>query len=376
MTKRKLVYIGKLITIVMMITLVVIPYHVSGEVQPITDLQEKLEGISAQEKAVLEKLFTINQKMEELKREIQQITEEIDALQVHSIELENKIEEKQKDYDFQLNILKQVLVDYQRGGPASYLEILLNADNLTEFLKSINMIKDISRNVGELLDDLEEGKKVLQTEKDELAENVLLLEQKQSELEEPLKEQQELKEEQEEYLASLQEDREHYQEQLENLVQVWEDCKLLFSDIISEITKIVGEGYFTTEDLNLSYGFFKMEGALTEDTFNKILQEHSKLPETIFHFYTDKVVIEVPGKHLVLSGKFTLAGDASLLFEVEEGSFYEMPLEATSIQELFKNGPLLIDFKQLAGDSVSIDFALNKLETIEGSLVFDIIPKF
>lgn len=374
--KRKLLQIGKHFAIIMMITLMVIPYHASGEVKPISQLQEKLDGISAEEKAVLERLFTINQKMEELEGEIQQITGEIDAIQVHIKDLENKIEETKKDYDKQLGTLEKVLISYQRGGPASYLEILLGADNLTEFLESINLVKDITHNVDELLASLEEGKKILQEEKDNLSENVTLLEQKKAELKEPLQKQQQLKDEQEEYLVSLKEESAKYQGQLEDLVKVWEDCKLLFPDIMGEITRIVGEGYFTTEDLNLSFGFFTMNGTIYEDTFNNILKEHSKLTETIFHFYTDQVVIEVPEKHLILSGKFSLEGETSILFEVEEGSFYEMPLEAASIQEMFKDGPLIIDFKKLAGDMVSIDFTLNKLQTMEGSLVFEIKPIF
>jgi peptidoglycan hydrolase CwlO-like protein len=374
--KQKLRRIGKLFLFLLIISITLIPYHASGEVKPITELEEKLDGISAEEKEVLEKLFTITQKMQELENEITRMTVEIGTLQVHIENLEDKIEEKQKDYDDQLEILKQVLISYQRGGPASYLEILLNADNLTQFLKSINMIKDISRNVSELLDSLEEAKNSLQDEKDTLAVNLAALEQKKTELEIPLQEQKQLKLEQEEYLASLKEEREYYSSQLDGIVQVWEDCKLLFADIMEEIKGIVGEGHFTMEDLNLSFSFFHSGGAIYEDTFNNILKEHSDLPETIFHFHEDEVIIEVPQKHLVIKGQFILSGESSVLFEAKEGSFYEMPLEAASMEELFLDGPLMIDFKELAGDMVMIDFTLEKVQTTEGRLEFEISPKF
>jgi hypothetical protein len=314
--------------------------------------------------------------MDKIEKDIEEINGEISTIQLHIKDVEKKIENKQKDYDIQLDVLKQVLVSYQRGGPASYLEILLGADNLTQFLEGINLIKDISHNVNGLLTSLEDGKKELQKEKDKLAENVLQLEEKKEELEIPLSMQKELKEDQEAYLASLKEDRAYYQGQLDNLVQVWDDCKLIFTDIMAEISNIVQKGYFTSEDLNLNIGFFQMNGSIKEDTFNNILKEHSKLTEIKFHFYKDQVVIEIPGKHLILTGNFVLSEDNSILFEVKEGSFYEMPLEASSIEELFRNGPLKLDFKKLAADTVMFDFKVDKLQVIEGSLEFEILPVF
>ena len=356
--------------------LIIVPIRVSGEVQPITEMEDKLAGISEEEKAVLEKLFAISQEIEVMEREEVEINGDIDTLQVQITDIETGIEEKKEDYDLQLNILEKVLVNYQRGGPASYLEILLSADNLTEFLKSINIIKDISRNVGELLVTLEDGKKVLQEEKSRLDEKALLLEDKKVELQENLHRNLLLKQEQEEYLASLQEEQAFYQEQLVNLETMWGDSQKLFTNIVEEITRIAGAGYFTMDDLNLSFGITKMRGAILEDTFNKILKENSDIPSTTFGFHLNQVVIEVPEKHLVLTGDFIIAGESAIQLEVQEGYFYDIPLETASIEELFQNGPLLIDFKKIAGDMVTIDFTLNQVESQEGKLTFEIKPEW
>ncbi|MDF2942470.1 MAG: hypothetical protein K0S01_1328 [Herbinix sp.] len=366
------------ITGIMAIVLVLIitPVPVLGDVQPITEMEDKLTGITEEEKEVLEDLFTITQEINEIKHQETQINEEINNLQVQIKDLADGIEEKQRDYDLQLDILEQVLVNYQRGGPASYLEILLGADNLTTFLKSINIIKDISRNVGELLDGLEEGKKVLIKEKNNLDVKALLLKDKKAELQVNLHKNQLLQEEKEVYLASLQEQRDFYQEQLGNLETMWTDCTNLFTDIVEEITRVIGVGNFTTEDLNLSLGFTKIQGSIGEDTFNRNVKENSELPETIFHFDQNQVVIEVPEKHLVLTGDFVIEGDSAIQYEVQEGTFYDMPLEKNSIEELFQNGPLLIDFKTMAGAMVNINFTLNKVETQDGILAFEIKPEW
>lgn len=364
------------LSILLAIAVIVLPMRVTGEVKPITEVEDKLEGISEEEKAVLEKLFTINQELEELERQKTVITGEIDSLQLQIDDLEVSIEEKQEDYEVQLEVLEQVLVDYQRGGPATYLEILLNADKLSTFLKSINLIKDISHNVNDLLVSLEEDKKLLQEEKTQMDDKLTLLDAKEAELTDNIHKNELLQQEQEEYLASLQEDKQYYEEQLGNLKTMWTDCQTLFSGIVEELTGIINAGYFTEEDLNLSMGLFRMHGALEETDFNRVLTENSKLTETIFHFKVNQVVIEVPEKHLTLTGNFIIAGDCAIQFEVTEGTFYELPLEPSSIEELFQKGPLLIDFSKIADDMIAIDFTLDKVESREGKLAFDVIPQW
>jgi len=371
---RKLSSLIALLLLISLTLTAVVPNRVSGEVKPITEVQEKLEGITEEEKAVLEILFTLEQEMEEMEREESAITKDIEALQIEIDDMEELLKERQKNYDDQLDILKKVLVGYQRKGPASYLDTLLSAEDLRTFLESINMIKDLTRNVGKLLDSLEEGKKKLAEERDRLSEKAALLADKKEELQEALMKKLELKTKQEAYLATLKEKSEQYQEQLSNLKQMWEDSKLQFSNIVENFSQIIGEGNISLSDLNLSANLFEIKGAIYEETFNEILREHSDLPGLLFHFYTDRVEIEIPEKHLVLIGTFIIAEDKVLKLEVEKGSFYEMPLENESIEELFIDGYLLIDFKELAGDML-IDFSLETVETKEGYLEFKITPK-
>ncbi|MGB4661158.1 MAG: hypothetical protein WBI07_18445 [Mobilitalea sp.] len=355
---------------------ITIPIQVAGAVKPIEETEDKLEGVTAQQKVVLEQLFTVAQKMEQLENEKMVLNSEIDTLLLQIEEIKSEIEEKQLKYEVELEVLEKVLVNYQRGGPASYLEILLGAENLTTFLKSINIIKDISKNVSELLVTLEDEKTALQEEKDTADAKAILLEDKRSLLQDNLEANQKLKEEQEVYLASLQEDQVYYEEQLANLNQMWMDCTNLFGDVVDEMTKIINAGYFTMEDLNLNFGITKMDGAIKEETFNRILSENSDLTEIIFDIEEDQVVIAVPDKHLVLSGDFVIEGDTALLYQVKSGTFYDMPIEEASMEELFAKGPLLIDFQAIAGENITIDFKLSRIESQEGQLVFEIKPEW
>lgn len=350
--------------------------NASGEVKPITKAQEKLEGITEEEQETLEKLFTLTQEIEEMEREEERLTGEIDELQTGIKELDKLVEKEQAEYDTQLHILERVLVSYQRGGPASYLDIILQAENLSEFLKSINLIKDISKNTGELLASIEQSKQKLNEEKDRLFHSKRLLETKREELKIPMENKQKLKEEQDTYLKELAQEKVKYQEHLDDLKLMWNDLKEIFGGIVEEFSKIIGGGYFTLEDLNVKFSLFSVKGSIHEDTFNRILKEHSSLPEIVFHFDEDTAIIEVPDKHLVLEGSFILQGDSAILFEPSGGSFYGMALEKESIAELFREGPLLIDFEDVAGDMVLIDIVLEDIETKNGNLNFTIDTGF
>jgi peptidoglycan hydrolase CwlO-like protein len=376
MARRKFKNFIIVFTILLSCICMVIPIPVSGKVKSVTDVEDKLDGISEEEKKVLEELFTINQKIEELETEKDEISNEIEALQKQIRKIKIEIEAKQKDYDSQLDVLEKVLVNYQRGGPATYLEILLSADNLSAFLKSLNTIKDISHNVNGLLTSLAEGKKALVEEKSKLDAKAAQLEQKNTELSENLHKNQLLQEDKQNYLDQLKENKAYYSEQLDNLEMMWAECQKLFPKLAGELTDTINEGYFSMDDLNMDFGFLNMEGYITEATFNSILQDNSKLTKIIFTFEENRVFLEVPDEHLILAGNFVISGDCAIRFDVEEGSFFGLPLEQASIEELFKNGPLSIDFKSVSEGIITIEFILTKIECEDGRMSFEVKPKW
>ena len=49
-----------------------------------------------------------------------------------------------------------------------------------------------------------------------------------------------------------------------------------------------------------------------------------------------------------------------------------MPLESASIEELFRNGDLIIDIKDLAGDKLIFDISLKSIKIMDGYLDFEV----
>jgi peptidoglycan hydrolase CwlO-like protein len=339
-------------------------------------VQENLNTISEEEKAVLQDLFFLTQEIEEMERQEVEITGEIKGLEADIKALEAKIKEQQDDYDSQLLVMKKVFVSYQKLGPASYLETLLSAKDFTTFLKSINIIRNLSDNVSDLLETIEAGKDKLVVEKETLSIHIEKLEEKKVALKEPLLRKKQLKAEQEAYLSSLEDNKAYYEEQLNNLDQMWKEIKILFSQIVDEFKTIINAGSFTNDDLNLQLSFTKITGFIDEDTLNRILEDNSKLPKMVFNFNSDNVVIEIPEKHLVLLGNFIIEENSMINFQVEEGTFYNIPLEKTSIEELFRDGSIYIDFEEVAGDMLLFDIQLESVRVNEKSLEFELSPDF
>lgn len=369
--KMKACYILMLSFLIM----VIIPSHAAGEVVPITELKDKLENISEEEKKVLSELFSLEQEIAGLEADEQKLSEDINQLQNSIKQMESLIEENQSSYDKRCDILRQVLVSYQRRGPASYLEILLQARDLSDFIKSLNIIKDISHNTNELLNELKQKQKELKEQKSSLEQENALLEQKRNELEKDIEDRMQLQKQKEDYLAKLKEESTYFEEQLELVTDMWEKCKTLLPDLSREITDIISGGYVGLEDINVNFGFLKISGNISEDTFNNVLSEYGRLTKVTFKFEDGRVLIEVPEEKLLLVGNFEITGESKVSFVADEGYFYDLPLEKSSLDEIFGNGSLTIDFNQITEGVITIDFKITEIGSQEGGLYFTITPQ-
>jgi len=351
--KRMLVFF-----LVAILSVIALPPDMSAqEIDPISEIQEKLLGISEEEKKVLEELFTLSQEIDEMEKEEEKLGGEIEILEQDIEGLEKKIQETEDKYIEKRDVLKEILVIYQRKGPASYLEILLSSESLNMFLWRMSTLQDLSRGTAKLLDSLEESREKLAQEKAELDEKLIRLEEKQKELIVALEKKVQAREAMEEYLASLKEEREHYQEQLDQIQTVWNDAKQLFPRITAEFTRIVEEGNLPPGLLEINISMRGIEGTIKEESFNQIASDYSTLPKMNFDFKPGRVEISVPDKHLVLEGTFDIEGGRALVFEVEKGSFYGMPLGEGALAELFPEGNLVIDLSPILG--------INTLESVE-----------
>lgn len=345
------------------------PGAVIGHADPFLEIKEKLSGISEDEKEILQNLFTLSQEIELMELEEKKLSQDVETINKDIRDMQAAIEEGERSYSHKQDSLKQVLRSYQRMGPGSFMEIILESDSLSTFLQRVNTVRDLTRNTGELLEQLETSGEKLKKDKAMLSEKLLSAEERQKQAREALAKKVELKREKEEYLASLKGERAYYQEHLTNIEKVWTDLKPLFSDAAKEFSRIIEEGNIPASALKISVSFTEVRGAIEDDIINKVVSEQSTLPTMVFSFHPDRVEINLPEKYLVLSGIFVIQDGHTLKFQAQEGSFYGMPLEAGSIEELLEKGDLVLDIEPLLAGNV-----INDLEIKEGYL--ELINRF
>lgn len=367
--KIKLFLIPSLIIILTMISFS--PRILAGPADPFSKVQEKLEGISDEERDILQNLFVLVHDIEQMEGEEKALTREVETLNKEIEGLEAAIAGEENAYEEKRDVLKQVLNIYQRRGPGSYLEIILDSENLNMLLWRINTLQDLSRNTGGLLESLEKSKGKLDEKKAGLDEKLVSMEDKQKQLEESLDKKLQLKEDNVKYLATLGEQKGHYLDQLDNIQQVWSELKLLFSVASGEFLNIIKDGSLPPNAVNIAFTSRGIEGLIAEKTFNDIIAGNPLLFEMSFSFYPGRVEIRVPKKNLALTGTFEILEGNTIKFVAEKGSFYGMSLEPDTIGELFKDGLLVLNLKPLIGSSI-----LNYVEITEGHLKLIIKPVF
>ena len=325
--------------------------------QPLEEIHKKLTGITEEEKEVVEKLFVLVQEIEDIERDEERLIEEMESIGKEVGKLEIQIGQEEDIYGKKKEALKQVLKSYQRMGPGSYIEIILNSNSLAMLLRSINTLQDITRNTGELLSTIEKSKDKLLLAKKDLDDKYILAEEKRKQLEETLSNKIRHKQEIEKYLASLEGEKEYYQEYLSILQKAWNQIGGTLSNTIKELSRIISEEELPADAMDLTFSFLKVKGTIKENVFNDIVKKYPILPEIIFSFVPDKIILELPDSNIVLEGKLIVIDGTFLELVVEEGSFYGMPLESRTIEELLKENRLLINLKpQLYG---------NKLDYVE-----------
>ncbi|MDF2592591.1 MAG: hypothetical protein K0S75_2057 [Clostridia bacterium] len=322
---------------------------VFGQVEPPSRIQEKLNSISNEEKQVLQNLFTLVQEIAVMENEEKKLALDIDRANKELISIEALIASEEANLEKKQEALKRVLKIYQKMGPGSYLEIIMNSDNLSTLLRRVNTLRDLTRNTGKLLEELEVNKDKLSMEKVKLIEKLTFIKQKQEQSKETLAKKLELKRNQEIYLTSLEEQSKFYQEHLANIGEMLEELKPLLEKAAKEFSSIIADGTLPRDALKMKISLFSVKGTIDQKTFNEIISKQPNLSLMVFTFNKDEIEISVPEKNLVLSGTFVLQDENILRFQAEKGSFYGMPLEPEYIKELLSEEGLALDFKPLLG---------------------------
>lgn len=355
------------VVIAMAFILAIIPGSAAASQEdPFSEINKRLAGISKEEKAILQNLFTLAQEITLLEAEEKKLASDITLLNGEIEALKTAIESSRQEYEKKKDSLKQVLKSYQKMGPGSYIEIILDSKDFSTFLQRMNILRDLANNTGELIDQLEASGKQLAEEEKRLEDRLAVLKDKQAASRAAIDKKLKLKEENENYLASLKGEKERYLEQLAAVQKVWNELKLMLSAAAKEFSRIIETGSLPADALKVTISFPEIRGAIEDKTINKLLEENSNLNPMSIAFHEGLAEISLPDMKLQLSGSFTIEEGHILRYKAAEGKFFGMPLSPGSIEELFSEGELVLNLEPLlAGSSIhSVEIKEGYIELI------------
>lgn len=332
--------------------------------------KDKLTEITEEEKSIVEALFVLSSEIELLNTELSQLSVQMSDIKRQIESSEVAIVQLEAKYNQYKESLGEVLRLQQRSGVASRVDALLNAKNLKDFIKRINILRDFSRNVDELMATVDSTRLEVEREKASLETLLLTLIDKETLVKKATEEKTRAKNELEAYLAGLASERKHYEAYLESITQVWSSLKPMFSKTIAAFTEIIETGNLPEDTVEVTVSLFNTRGTIWEDKFNQILAQKKELPELTFDFIKEGAELNFPDYEITLIGQFELLDDQTIKYTVSGGEFYGLPMTQDAIADLFSEGDLVFSLKSLLGKNT-----LRKIDHYEDRLELAVIIK-
>lgn len=138
----------------------------------LTQQKSNVEQARKKEQSVLGQITQLEQGIKSTEDKINSISDKIAALEKTIAETEAEIEQAQQELDKQIEILSDRLVFiYEKGGDVSYLEVLLSATDIKDFLTRYDMLNCIVEEDMELIESIDRMRKNLDIKKEELESN-------------------------------------------------------------------------------------------------------------------------------------------------------------------------------------------------------------
>lgn len=313
------------------------------------EASEKLTGITEEEKEIVEALFVLSSEIEWLNEQLETIALEIDAVAVQMAEKEVSISAQKKVYESLIDTLGELLLNQQKSGAASRLEIILKSSSLSDLIKRMNLLRDLSKYSNALIIETEAVRLDLETQQAALEILKASLEEQQVTWTLKVEEANVAKIELETYLESLESEKAHYESYLKTVEAQWNQLKPLFSETIASFTKIIEKGDLPPEIVEINLSLFNTRGTLREESFNEALRVRNDLPELKFKFLEDIVQIDFPTFNVKLEGTFELIDPQVFKFVVTGGEFYNLPMSESALADLFSQGEMIFDLKSMLG---------------------------
>jgi murein DD-endopeptidase MepM/ murein hydrolase activator NlpD len=136
--------------------------------EKIDEINSEISDIKEKKNSVLEDINILNLSISDYEDEISELTEKIDTLNSEIESKQNIIIEQEEKYEVQKKLLEKRLVALYEAGETSYLDILLQSNNLSDFISRYYLISVLVESNEELLEKIEKTRNQIEEEKKSL----------------------------------------------------------------------------------------------------------------------------------------------------------------------------------------------------------------
>ncbi|KAB2950992.1 peptidoglycan DD-metalloendopeptidase family protein [Heliorestis acidaminivorans] len=197
--------------------------------QQINNTRRELEQRKREERTILGRLDIVKREISQTERAIYELGRQMDVVEKQIGQAQKELEEAQKRHDEQLELLKMRMRDMYINGNVSYVEVLLEATHIVDFLTRLDLMEKIVEQDAKLIRQIEAEERAiaahkanLEVRKNELSELKQNAEAERRRLNEQSQEHQQLLEEvtsQKEVVEQMLDDLERTSRQLESMIR-------------------------------------------------------------------------------------------------------------------------------------------------------------
>ena len=136
--------------------------------EQISESEGKLSYVEGELSNTLVKIAELSDKIEAANIDISNCNERIEKLEVSIKEKNAELRKIENEYDENSKLLEERLVVMYEKGETTYLDILLDSNNLIDFLSNYYIIRQLVQYDTELLDNIDKEKKIVDESRQEL----------------------------------------------------------------------------------------------------------------------------------------------------------------------------------------------------------------
>ena len=183
----------------------------------IDEAKEQLDEIKEEKSETMKQVEELTTKISQYQTQIDELDDKISSLNTKISEAEVNLNKANEDYKKQQELLEARLVATYMSGDTSYLDVLLSSESITDLISKYYLVTELATNDTELLEQIEQKKKEIETAKETLENSKNDLATSKASKQSAATQLQSSKKEKDSYVAKLTDDEKKTQEKLEQL---------------------------------------------------------------------------------------------------------------------------------------------------------------